>query len=107
MQSTVQRQVFYELRKMKPTIEIICPEDPGDVGYSRYMNFLESVDLCLKDTELGRITNKIGNIDNYGDGEFTVEIFSKRHIGEIRALIRKELRKHNLTHDLIVVRGGQ
>jgi hypothetical protein len=66
----------------------------------RVLNFIEDVYRGVKDRDIGSVSD----IDHYGSGTFVVHASSSRYLGEVRALVSKQLKKHMLDADAVVTR---
>jgi hypothetical protein len=72
---------------------------PGDgMSVSKIRDFGEELALRMRKQDLGDVSNTDTAID-----DLTVSLSSPRHLGPVRALIRKTLAKHRLDAHAVVV----
>jgi hypothetical protein len=87
----------------KLAIHIQFPNPPPQDLPLKAFNFLEDIYRVAQDQNLGTIDD----IDHYGSGLFVVQVASARHLGEMLAVIKKQLKKHMLQSEATVTRHKQ
>lgn len=84
----------------KPTIRIQFPNPAPSEIMHRALNLIEDIYREADPKNLGTFDD----IDHYGKGYFIFRVSSKRKIGEIMSVIKKQLEQHNLSESAVVSR---